>query len=42
MERMLVIVFKNEGKAYEGARALRELDAESSTAVHAMAEPLQR
>jgi hypothetical protein len=24
MERMLVIVFGNEGKAYEGARALRE------------------
>lgn len=37
MERMLVIVFNNEGKAYEGARALRELDAEGSIAVHAMA-----
>ena len=28
MDRMLVVVFPNEGKAYEGKRALQQLDSE--------------
>jgi uncharacterized membrane protein len=35
MERMLVVVFDDETKAYEGSRALHELDAEGSIAIHA-------
>ena len=37
MERMIVAVFDDETKAYEGSRALRELDAEGSVSVHAEA-----
>jgi len=32
---MLVVVFDDEAKAYEGARALKELDTEGSIAIHA-------
>ncbi len=28
MEEMLVVVFENEAKAYEGARSLNQLDAD--------------
>ena len=35
MEKMLVVVFDNETKAYEGSRALNQLDAEGSIAIHA-------
>jgi uncharacterized membrane protein len=35
MEKMLVVVFENETKAYEGSRALRQLDAEGSITIHA-------
>jgi len=35
MERMLVVVFENETKAYEGSRALNELDQEGSISIHA-------
>jgi uncharacterized membrane protein len=35
MEKMLVVVFDNESKAYEGSRALHELDAEGSITIHA-------
>ena len=35
MEKMLVVVFDNEKKAYEGLRALGELDTEGSIAVYA-------
>jgi len=37
MERMLVIVFDNEKKAYDGSRALVELDSEGSISVYAEA-----
>lgn len=37
MEKMLVVVFENEAKAYEGARALNQLDTEGSIAIHAEA-----
>ena len=37
MERMLVVVFDNEGKAYEGKKALLQLDAEGSITVYASA-----
>jgi len=37
MERMIVVVFDNEVKAYNGSRALNELDAEGSISVHAKA-----
>jgi len=37
MEKMLVAVFDNESKAYEGSRALTQLDADGSIAVHAQA-----
>src|SRR5271166_1166679 len=37
MEKMLVVVFDSELKAYEGSRALAQLDAEDSIAVHAQA-----
>ena len=35
MERMLVVVFDNESKTYEGSHALKQLDAEGSIAIHA-------
>jgi len=35
MERMLVVVFNDESKAYEGSRALNQLDGEGSIAIHA-------
>jgi uncharacterized membrane protein len=34
MERMLVVVFNDESKAYEGSRALNQLDGEGSIAIH--------
>jgi uncharacterized membrane protein len=37
VEKMLVAVFDNESKSYEGSRALAQLDAECSIAVHAQA-----
>ena len=37
MEKMLVVVFDNETKVYEGSRALNQLDAEGSIAIHAEA-----
>jgi uncharacterized membrane protein len=37
MERMLVVVFDDESKAYEGSRALNQLDGEGSIAIHAEA-----
>ncbi len=35
MEKMLVVVFDNEVKAYEGARSLKQLDTEGSITIHA-------
>jgi uncharacterized membrane protein len=35
MERMLVVVFNDESKAYEGSRALKQLDKEGSISIHA-------
>jgi len=37
MERMLVVVFDDEPKAYEGSHALKQLDSEGSIAIHAEA-----
>ena len=37
MERMLVVVFDNESKAYEGSKALTQLDSEGSISAHAKA-----
>ena len=37
MERMLVVVFDNESKAYEGSRVLNQLDSEGSITIHAEA-----
>jgi uncharacterized membrane protein len=37
MDRMLVVVFENEKQAYEGNRALQQLDLEGSIAVYAAA-----
>ena len=37
MDRMLVVVFENEIKAYEGSRALKALDSEGSISVYAEA-----
>jgi uncharacterized membrane protein len=37
MDRMLVVVFDNEAKAYEGKRALLQLDAEGSLSAYAYA-----
>lgn len=34
MERMLVVVFNDESQAYEGSRALNQLDAEGSITIH--------
>lgn len=35
MEKMLVVVFDTDSKAYEGSRALAQLEAEGSIAIHA-------
>jgi hypothetical protein len=35
MDRMLVVVFDNESKAYEGKQALLQLDNEGSISVYA-------
>ena len=35
MQRMVVVVFENELKAYDGSRALKALDSEGSISVHA-------
>ena len=37
MEKMLVVVFDGEEKAYEGSRALTQLDVEGSISIHASA-----
>ena len=37
MQKMIVVVFDSEPKAYEGSRALTQLDADGSIAVHAQA-----
>jgi uncharacterized membrane protein len=37
MDRMLVVVFDNEAKAYEGKKALLQLDAEGSLSAYAYA-----
>jgi uncharacterized membrane protein len=37
MDRMLVVIFPNESKAYEGKRALQQLDGEGSITVYAYA-----
>jgi uncharacterized membrane protein len=37
MERMLVVVFENEKKAYEGTKVLRQLDLDGSITVYAHA-----
>ncbi|HTS59041.1 MAG TPA: DUF1269 domain-containing protein [Terriglobales bacterium] len=37
MDRMLVVVFDSEGKAYEGKRALQQLDGEGSISLYAYA-----
>ena len=37
MDRMLVVVFDNETKAYEGKKALLQLDAEGSISAYAYA-----
>jgi uncharacterized membrane protein len=37
MDRMLVVVFNNEAKAYEGKQALLQLDGEGSISVYAYA-----
>jgi hypothetical protein len=35
MERLLAVVFNDEGKAYEGLRAINQLDAEGSITTYA-------
>ena len=37
MERMLAVIFADNSKAYEGSRALKELDSEGSISIHAQA-----
>jgi len=37
MQKMLVVVFDDEAKAYQGSSALKNLDAERSISVHALA-----
>ena len=37
MENMLVVVFENELKAYDGSRALADLESEGSISIHAQA-----
>lgn len=39
MEKMLVVVFDDESKAYEGSHALKQLDAEGSITIHAAWKP---
>ena len=41
MERMLVVIFDNEKKAYEGTAALRELERDGSIAIYAGAVVLK-
>jgi len=41
MERMLVVVFENESKAYEGTKVLRQLDLDGSITVYAHAVVLK-
>jgi len=41
MERMLVVVFENESKAYEGTKVLRKLDLDGSITVYAHAVVLK-
>ncbi|HUL10667.1 MAG TPA: DUF1269 domain-containing protein [Methylococcaceae bacterium] len=36
MDRMIAVVFDSEGKAYEGSKALKELDAEGSITLYAV------
>ena len=42
MDRMLVIVFDNDNKAYEGKKALQQLDNEGSLSVYAYAVVAKR
>lgn len=35
MEKMIVVIFDDESKAYEGSRALKQLASEGSVAIHA-------
>ena len=35
MEKMLVVVFESEAKAYEAVRSLNQLDTEGSITIHA-------
>ena len=37
MEKMLVVVFDDETKAYEGSRVLKQLDSEGSISIHGQA-----
>lgn len=37
MEKMLVVIFDDEAKAYEGSQVLKQLDAEGSITIHAEA-----
>jgi uncharacterized membrane protein len=37
MDKMVIVVFDSERKAYEGARALRDLDADGSISIYASA-----
>jgi uncharacterized membrane protein len=37
MEKMLVVIFNDEPKTYEGSHALKELDADGSIAIHSEA-----
>jgi uncharacterized membrane protein len=37
MERMLAVIFGDQSEAYEGTRALKELDSEGSISIHAQA-----
>src|SRR5215831_704613 len=37
MDKMLVVIFDDESKAYEGVKALRELHAEASLTLYATA-----
>jgi len=37
MEKIMVVVFDDEGKAYEGQRALKQLDADGMISIHSIA-----
>lgn len=37
MEKLLIIVFDTEEKAYQGQRALKQLDADGMLSIHAPA-----